>query len=64
MKAGSFIDIQKEGDYKKTNLKTYQQLFSKLIYFSYDTRPNIASAVRQLNKQNSDLRIGHLKMAK
>lgn len=64
MKADSFIDIQKEGNYKKTNLKTYQQLFSKLIYLSYDTRPNIVFAVKQLNKYNSDLRIGHFKVAK
>lgn len=56
--------MQEENDYKKANLKTYQQLVNKLIYLSYSTRLNIAFVVGQLSKYNLNLRVGHLKVAK
>lgn len=33
--------MQEKDNYKKTNLKTYQELISKLIYFLYSTKPDI-----------------------
>lgn len=64
MNVRSFINIQKEDNYEKANLKIYQQLVGKLIYFLCSTRPDITFVVGQLNKYNSDIKIGHLKMAK
>lgn len=64
MKAGSFINMQEDDDYKEVDLKTYQQLGGKRMYLLCGTRPDIAFAVGQLSKRNLDPRIGHLKAAK
>lgn len=64
MKAGSFINMQKADDYKKTNLKTYPQLIKKLIYLSYGTKPDILFVIGQLSKQNIDPYISHFNMTK
>lgn len=61
MKTGSFIDMGEEDNYRKTNLKAYEQLVSKLLYLLYDTIFNIAFVVGQLSKRNTDLRVGDLK---
>lgn len=64
IKAGNFIEMQGEDDYKKVDLKVYQWLIGKLMYLSYRTRPDISFVVGQLSKRNVDLRMGHLKAAK
>lgn len=64
MKIDSLINIQEKNDYKKTNLKTYQQLVGKLIYLSCSIRPDIIFVMRQLNKRNADPKIDHIKVAK
>ena len=46
MKAGYFINMQKPRDYKKAEIKPYQQLISKLIYLLYGTRPNMFFVVK------------------
>ena len=48
MKAGRFIDIQEPRDYKKAEIKSYQQLIGKLTYLLCDTRPDISFAIGQL----------------
>lgn len=50
MKAGNFIEMQDEDNYKKVNLKIYQQLIGQLIYLSCGTRPDISFVIRQLSK--------------
>lgn len=64
MKAGNYIKINNNGNYKKINIKKYQHLIGKLMYLSYRTRSNIFSIVGQLNKKNADPRIENLKAAK
>lgn len=64
MKTGSFIDIEEEDNYRKTNLKAYEQLVSKCLYLLYDTIFDIVFIVGQLSKHNTDLRVGHLKAVK
>lgn len=64
IKTGSFIEILKDDDYKEIDIKAYQRLLKKLIYLLYDIRLNIAFVMKQLTKQNADLRIGYLKAAK
>lgn len=64
MKVDNFIDIQKTNNYKKTNLKTYQQLIEKLIYLLYRIRLNIAFVVDQFNRQNTDSYNDHFKVKK
>lgn len=64
MKAGNFIDMQREDDYEEVNLKICQRLIGKLMYLSYGTRPNICFVIGQLSKPNADPRMGHLKAAK
>lgn len=56
--------MQEEDDHGEADLKTYQQLIGKLMYLSCGTRSDIAFAVGQLSKRNSDPRVGHLKAAK
>lgn len=55
METGCFIDMQELGDYKKAEIKPYQQLIDKLIYLLCGTKPNIFFIIRQLNKYNADL---------
>lgn len=57
IKAGSFNE---SGDYDKANLRDYQQLIEKLIYFACGTKLNIAFVVRRLSKYNANPRKGHL----
>ena len=64
MKAGCFIDMEKLEDYEEAEIKPYQWLIGKLIYFSCGSRPYIFFTVRQLSKQNADLQIDHMKVAK
>ena len=64
MKVGYFIDMQKPKDYKKAEIKLYQQLIDKLIYLLCGIKPDIFFAVRQLSKHNTDPQIGYLKLAK
>lgn len=45
IKSGHFINIPEVDIYKKTDLKTYQQLIKKLIYLSYETRFDITFIV-------------------
>lgn len=64
MKASSIIEINNADNYKEINNKVYQHIIEKLIYLLYSTKLDIAFVVGQLNKQNADLRVGHLKTAK
>lgn len=64
MKTGCFIKISEPGDYEEADIKPYQQLIGKLMYLSYGTRPDIAFAVGQLSKHNSDPKTDHMKTAK
>lgn len=64
MKAGSFIEMLEDDDYKETDIKAYQRLIGKLIYLSCGIRPDIAFVVGQLSKWNADSRVGHLKATK
>lgn len=64
MKAGCFIEISELGDYNKFCIKTYQYLIEKLMYLSCGTRLDIAFAVGQLSKHNSDPKACHMKAAK
>lgn len=58
------IEINKVDNYNKANLKADQRLICKLMYLSYGIWSNIVFAIKQLSKQNFDLRIGYLKVAK
>lgn len=64
IKAGYFIEILKSGDYDKADLKDYQCLIKKLIYLSYDTKPDNAFVISKLSKHNANLRIRYMKVAK
>lgn len=64
MKAGNFIEMWGEDNYKKVDLKTYQRLIDKLVYLFYSNRPDITFVIGQLSKQNTDPRVRHLKAAK
>ena len=64
MKAGSVINMSEANDYKEENLHMYQRLIGKLIYLACGTRPDIAFAVGQLSKHNTDPRKSHLRAAK
>lgn len=64
VKADSFFFMDQVGDHFQADLAVYQQLVGKLMYLSCGTRPNIASVVGQLSWHNSDLRAGHLRIAK
>lgn len=64
IKTGSFIEMLKDDNYEKTDIKAYQRFIEKLIYLLYNTRPNIAFVMKQLSKQNANLKVGHLKAAK
>ena len=46
IKAGSFINMHEENNNEKTNLKSYQQLVSKLIYLLCNTRSDIVFKIR------------------
>lgn len=45
MKAGSFIEMHEEDDYKEADIKIYQPLIGKLMYLSCGTRPDIVFAM-------------------
>ena len=48
----------------KINLHIYQKLIGKLIYFLYSTTPDIRFVIKQLGKQNINLRKTHLQVVK
>lgn len=60
MKAGSSIEMTDPEDYEKINLYTYQKLIGKLMYLFYGTKPDIAFAVGQFSRHNTDPRKKHL----
>lgn len=64
MKTNFSIEMIKSDNYKQTKLCPYQCLIGKLMYLAYDTRPDIAFAIRQLSKYNSNPKKGHLQAAK
>ena len=64
IKADSFIKILKEDNYKKTDIKAYQQQIGKLIYLSCKTRLDITFTMRKLSKYNPNSRVGYLRIAK
>lgn len=64
IKTGFSININDADIYKKKNLYIFQQSIKKLIYLIYDTKPDIAFAIRQLSKHNVDLRRSYLQAAK
>ena len=64
MKASKFIKIQGENNYKKAEIKEYQRPVGKLMYLLCGIKSNIAFVVSQLNKQNVDPYVKHLKVAK
>lgn len=51
-------------NYKKTDFCTYQRFVKKLIYFSYDIRPDIAFVVEQLSRHNANPRKGYFQAVK
>lgn len=64
MKAGLFIHMSGLANYKEVNLCIYQCLIRKLMYFAWDTRPNIAFAVGQPSKHNPNLKKTHFRAVK
>lgn len=64
MKAESAIKMSKPNNYDKTNIYTYQQLISKLMYLAYRTKLDIAFAVRKLSRHNANPKKGYLQAAK
>lgn len=56
--------MTKYNNYKKAEIKPYQQLIKKLIYLLHHIKPDIAFAIKQLDKYNSDFKISHIKVAK
>lgn len=64
MKTGCFIKMSEHDDDEEAEIKPYQRLIGKLIYLSCETRLDIAFAVGQLSKHNSDPRLGHMKATK
>lgn len=64
IKVGYFIEMSKPGDYEEVDIKSYQRLIGKLMYLLCSTRLDIAFAVNQLSKYNSDPRADHIKAAK
>lgn len=57
MKIGSFLKIQDKNDYKKVNLKIYQQLIDKFIHLFCKSRLDMLFIVEKLSKPNTNLRI-------
>lgn len=51
-------------DYKKVELWPYQCFIDKLIYFACDIKPNIAFIIKQLSKDNTNLRKSYLQLTK
>lgn len=64
MIASYLIKMSESGNYDKADLKNYQHLIRKLMYQLCSTKPDIAFDTGQLSKHNTDLRIGHMKVAK
>lgn len=60
IKVGSLIKINKLNNYEKANLKIYQQLISKLMYFAYKTKLDIAFTIERMNKHNTGPQKSHL----
>lgn len=54
----------KDNNYEETDIKLFQCFIKKLIYLLYNTGLDIVFVIEQLNKQNKNLKIGHLKVAK
>lgn len=50
--------------YKEYDLHTYEQRIGKLIYLTCGTRPDIAFAIGQLSKHNTDLQKDYLRATK
>lgn len=64
VKAGSTLILKQIGDHSQDDFIAYQQLMGKLIYPSFETRPDITIVVGQLSCQNSNSRAGYLCIAK
>lgn len=60
MKVGLFIEIIDPEIYKEADIHSYQSLIEKLMYLTYDIKPNIAFAVQQLSKHNAYTRKRYL----
>ena len=59
------VHLTKSENLSSTNLRTeYQQLIGTLLYAALGTRPDIAFAVTQLSRFNSDPTEEHLRYAK
>lgn len=58
------IEMIKLDDYKEAELWSYQYFISKLIYFTYDKRQDIAFVVEQLNGHNADPKKSYLEIVK
>lgn len=52
--------MNKSDNYKETDLCSYQCIISKLMYFAYNIKSDIAFTVGQYNKYNFDPRKSHL----
>lgn len=53
-KTGLFLDIDRDGNSDKADLKAYQTLIKKLMYLVCGTRPDISFIVGQLRRHNLD----------
>lgn len=60
MKAGSSIKMTDLENYNETDLHMYQKLVRKLMYLWYGIKPDIAFAIEQYSKYNTNPRKGHL----
>lgn len=54
MKARLRIKMNKPDDYNEVDFIIYHQLIGKLIYFAYETKPNVTFVVRKLGKYNAN----------
>ena len=64
VKVCSWLFLNQTRNYQQVDLTVYQQLVGKLMYLNYRTSPDFAFIVRQLNRYNSDLWVGHLRIGK
>ena len=64
IKVGLLLILNQGRDHFPINMVVYQQLVGKLIYLTYETRPDIAFVIGQLSRYHSDLRVDHIRIAK